>query len=168
MKLFISYHLANQKAVRKIKNKLVDKQIDFYSVPEDADFSGWSHQKINDYILQSMKDCQVLLCVVGKETYSRPHVDHELHHSLKGGVGKRLGWIVCFLEERIDNVNDIDYSTFPARISDNEDYACMVQNASLISKIEELINDASSKRNSNDYQIDNTRKCMEFSGSKYY
>lgn len=168
MKIFISYHLADQEKVNKIKNKLDKKGISYYAVPLNADFTGWSNQQISDFILSEMWDCQILLCVVGKETYSRPHVDYELHHSLKGGVGKRLGWIVDLLETRHDSIYEIDYSTFPNRIQDNEEYACLVSNASLFTLIEEHMKIANSKRKDPKQVIDNTRPCMPLSKSKYY
>lgn len=168
MKLFISYHLADQVKVNKIKDKLDSRKISYYAVPVNADFSGWSNQQISDFILKEMRDCQILLCVVGTETYSRPHIDYELHHSLKGGIGKRLGWIVDLLENRQDSIYEIDYSTFPNRIQDNEDYACLVSNASLFTLIDELIKKANSKRKDPEYVIDNTRPCMPLSKSKYY
>ena len=168
MKIFISYHLADQQRVDRIKNKLIQQNIAFYAVSENANFDGWSNQKISDFILEKMKDCQILLCVVGTETYSRPHVDYELHNSLKGGVGKRLGWIIDLLETRKDSIYNIDYSTFPNRIQDNEHYACMVANASLIDQLVILIQQAKDKRNDPSIQIDNTRQCMLLSQGKYY
>lgn len=85
-KVFISYHLADQRYISKIKRKLEKHGIDYYAVDESADFTGWSNQRISEFILSKMSSCNVLLCIVGLKTYSRPHVDYELHHSLKGGV----------------------------------------------------------------------------------
>ena len=168
MKIFISYHLANQNNVDKIRRKLSDAGINFYSVPEDSNFNGWSQQQISDYLIKEMEKCQILLCVVGNETYSRPHVDYELHHSLKGGPGKRLGWIVSLLEERGDSIYNIDYDTYPNRIQDNEHYALLVQNGSLMDYINQLIIDANELRSDPNVEVDNTRNCMPLPRRKYY
>lgn len=167
MKIFVSYHLADTKSVKKIKEKLKLMNMNYYSVPEDADFTGWHNEEISKFILQKMSDCQVLLCVIGKETYQRPHVDYEIHQALKGVVGSRLGIIAVFLENRQDSIYDIDYSTFPNRLSDNEQYLVMIQNASLVSKIENAVVLADQNRKNKNIQVDNTRRCMKLP-NKYY
>lgn len=167
MKLFISYHLADTKHVKKIKTKLNELGVSYYSVPEDVDFTGWHNEEISKFILSKMSDCQILLCVVGKETYTRPHVDYEIHQALKGGVGKRLGIIAVLLEARQDTIHDINYETFPPRLSDNEKYIVLVQNASLIDQIDDCIYQATKNRNNSKLEIDNTRKCMKLP-NKYY
>lgn len=167
MKLFISYHLADQSKVRKIKSKLDEKDIKYYSVPENQDFTGWHNEEISKFILSKMKGCQILMCVVGKETYTRPHVDYEIHEALKGGVSKRLGIIAVLLEDRGDTVNNIDFSTFPPRLKDNINYLVLQQNASLMDNIEKSINKANENRNNSDIKVNNTRKCMKLP-NKYY
>jgi hypothetical protein len=168
MKLFISYHLADRKAVNKIKSKLDAMDISYFSVDENSDFNGWPHQKISDYIMHEMSDCSILLCMVGRETYCRPHVDYELHHSLKNGCGARLGWIVVLLDNRGDSVRKIDFSTFPNRIQDNLEYACITSNSSLFNRLDVLMNEADKKRNNRLIQIDNKRNCMALPKKKYY
>lgn len=167
MKLFISYHLADTKYVKKIKKKLEDRKINYYSVAEDADFTRWHNEEISKFILSKMADCQILLCIVGTETYTRPHVDYEIHQALKGCVGKRLGIITVLLEAREDSINDINYVTFPPRLSDNENYIVLEQNASLFDQIDDCINQANKNRNDSKLEIDNTRNCMKLP-NKYY
>jgi hypothetical protein len=167
MKLFISYHLADTKHVKKIKKKLKDHGIDYYSVPENADFTGLHNEEISKFILKQMSDCHILLCIVGKETYKRPHVDYEIHHALKGGVGKRLGIISVFLESRQDTIYDINYGTFPPRLLDNINYILLVQNASLFNQIDDCITQTKSNRNNPKLEVNNTRKCMKLPNQYY-
>lgn len=167
MKLFISYHLADTKYVRRLKKLLDENSIDYYSVPENTDFTGIHNEEISKIILSKMKSCHILLCVVGLETYKRPHVDYELHQALKGGVGKRLGIIGLMLETRDDSINNVDLNTFPNRLEDNLDYIALTQNASFSHKLIDIINEANDKRNDKDIQVDNTRKCMKLP-NKYY
>ncbi|QWC00210.1 TIR domain-containing protein [Mycoplasmatota bacterium] len=167
MKLFISYHLADTKSVNKIKEKLNAKALNYYSVPEDKDFTGWHNEEIREYILSKMDDCSVLLCIVGRETYKRPHVDYEIHQALKGGVGKRLGIVTVLLENREDSINDISYDTFPNRLYDNEHYIILIQNASLEDQIFKAIDLANNNRNDKNISINNKRKCMKLP-NKYY
>lgn len=167
MKIFISYHLADTKSVNKIKEKLSLNKINYYAVPEDADFTDWHNEEISKFILDKMQDCQILLCVVGKETYKRPHVDYEIHHALKGIVGARLGIVAVLLENRHDSIYNIDYSTFPPRLSDNEEYLVMIQNAGLIEQINDAIIEANQNRKDRNIQVNNKRKCMKLP-NKYY
>lgn len=43
------------------------------------DFSGWNHQNMAQFINNELKKCEMLLCIVGEETYSRPHVDMSIY-----------------------------------------------------------------------------------------
>lgn len=167
MKLFISYHLADTRYVNKIKEKLSYKQIEYYSVPENINFDGIHNEEISRYILSKMLDCQVLLCVLGKETYTRPHVDYEIHQSLKGGVGRRLGIIIIFLEARGDSIYNIDYSSFPPRLLDNETYIVKIQNSALLDQIDSCIRIADENRINPNIQVVNSRNCMQLP-NKYY
>lgn len=167
MKLFISYHLADTKSVIKIKDKLDNLNMDYYSVPEDMDFRGWHNEQISKYILKNMEGCEVLLSIIGKETYTRPHVDYEIHQALKGGVGTRKGIIAVLLENRNDTIYEIDFSTFPPRLADNIDYLVLVQNASLKDQLSECLDQAIENRNNRKMEVNNTRKCMKLP-NKYY
>lgn len=167
MKVFISYHLADTKYVKKIKNKLKMLSIDYYSVPENADFTGQHNEEISKQILQNMDSCQVLLCIIGRETYTRPHVDYEINQALKGGVGKRLGIIGVLIESRKDSIFNIDLATFPPRLSDNMKYVILVQNATLSSRINDCINQAIDNRINRSIEVNNNRKCMKLP-NKYY
>lgn len=168
MKVFISYHRADTKYRHKVENILKNADIDYYAVPEDVNFDGKYHQYIKDTILNGMKDCDVLLCIVGEETYSRPHVDWELHEALKGGINTRRGILAVMLEKRGDSKNDIDYDTFPNRLQDNEDYIVIEQYASLQDKIVDALNEALDNSWNKKIQTNNQRKLMELRSGKYY
>lgn len=112
MKVFISYHRADTKARDHIEDLLKDNDITFYAVPKNVNFDGENHQHIKDTILQEMDGCDVILCIVGKDTYTRPHVDWELHEALKGDIKTRRGVLAVMLENRGDSKNNIDYATF--------------------------------------------------------
>lgn len=94
-------------------------------------------------------------------------MDYEIHQALKGSIGNRLGIVIILLENRNDTINEINYSTFPARLSDNEDYTVLIQNASLKDKIRISINEADKNRKNNNIQVNNKRACMKLP-NKYY
>ena len=171
MKVFISYHLADKKHKNKIEEILIENNIDYYSVPEDMDVNGLSHQAISEMIISNMDDCDVTFCIIGNETYSRPHVDHELKATLKGGPGIRKGLIGIMLETREDNKNHIDFNTFPGRIADNMtddfDYALLIQRASLNYEINSALEEAIIRRDSN-ISVNNSRQLMQLKSRKYY
>lgn len=168
MKVFISYHRSDTKYRHKIENILKDAEINYYAVPEEIIFDGKSHQYIKDIILQGMKDCDILLCIIGKETYARPHVDWELHEALKGDMKTRKGILAVMLENRGDSKNNIDYETFPNRLQDNEDYIVIEQYASLHNRLIKALNNALYKSSDRSVQVRNNRKLMLLRGGKYY
>lgn len=168
MEVFISYHRVDTKYRKRIATMLEEQGYTYYAVPEDACFDGDFHQTINNKILPNVDKCNVLLCIVGKETYQRAHVDWELHRALKGDTSKRKGIIAVMLEERNDSKNDINYETFPPRLADNEEYIILEQFASLNDRLEFAIE--ASKKNSKDAQIqtNNQRTPMPVRHKKYY
>ena len=90
MKVFISYHRVDISYRRKLENILQNYKIDYYAVPEDADFNGKKAESISNFLCNKLKKCDVLICLIGKETYSRPHVDREIHTAFKGEIGTRI------------------------------------------------------------------------------
>lgn len=167
-KIFISYHRADTKYRKKLESILDEEGIEYYSVPENAQFNGQSHQYIKDQIISCMSDCSIVICLIGQETYSRPHVDWEIHAALKGGVGKRKGLIAVMLEVRGDSKNDIDYETFPNRIQDNEEYAVIEQFASLSERLYYAIKVAENNRKDEELNINNSRELMHLRSKRYY
>jgi hypothetical protein len=171
MRVFISYHRADTKYKNKIADYLESKNISHYSVPEDYIFDGRHHQDIAQHIIKQMENCTVAICIVGKETYQRPHVDHELKAALKGGICNRKGLVSIMLENRLDNKNKINLDTFPNRIQDNMthqiQYVLLGQMASFEDEVVELLEAAENKRCDN-YNIDNTRRVMNLRAGKYY
>lgn len=168
MRVFISYHRADQKYRTAIENLLRQNNISYYAVPENTNFDGMHHQHIKDIINSQMYNCNVLLCIVGKETYSRPHVDWELHEALKGDINHRRGVLAVLLENRGDNKNDIDYSLFPNRLRDNEDYIVIEQYCSLYEKIVDALDEAVEKSRDRYIQTKNTRCPMQLRQGRYF
>ena len=168
MKVFISYHRADTKAREHIEDLLKDNDIPFYAVPKDVNFDGEHHQYIKDTILQGMSDCDVLLCIVGKDTYTRPHVDWELHEALKGNIHTRRGILAVMLEKRGDSKNNIDYATFPNRLEDNEDYIVIEQYASLQDRLKDALDKALDNSRNKDMQVNNSRLPMQLRQGKYF
>ena len=168
MKVFISYHRADTKDREHIEDLLKDNNIPFYAVPKDVIFDGEHHQYIKDTILQGMNDCDVLLCIVGKDTYTRPHVDWELHEALKGNIHTRRGILAVMLEKRGDSKNNIDYATFPNRLEDNEDYIVIEQYASLQDRLKDALDKALDNSRNKDMQVNNSRLPMQLRQGKYF
>lgn len=168
MKVFISYHRADTKAREYIEDLLKEKDIPFYAVSKNVNFDGEHQQYIKDTILQGMYDCDVLLCIVGKDTYTRPHVDWELHEALKGDIKTRKGVLAVMLENRRDSRNNIDYATFPNRLEDNEDYIVIEQYASLQDRLNDALAAALDNSCNRDIQVNNRRPPMPLRQGKYF
>lgn len=168
MKVFISYHRADTKYRHKLENILNNAGIDYYAVPEDADFNGKRAETIKTYICNRLKECDVMICLIGKETYKRPHVDREIHTALKGEPGVRLGIVGVLLDNRGDSLDNINLSTFPSKLWDNKSYVVWTEYKDLNSKVNELIEQA--KINSCNRKIQTTHKnpCMPLKATLYY
>lgn len=134
MKVFISYHRADARQKDKTIKLLSANNIEYYSVPENYSFDGRSHQAIATFLANEIKQCDVLLCIVGKDTYSRPHVDNEIYAALKGAVGVRKGIVAALLENRNDSINSIDFDTFPTKLAENFDYIVLEQFSAIADK----------------------------------
>ena len=167
-KVFISFHRADYKYKERIVQILEENKIPFYCVPDTANFDGSSHQDIAEQLCKKMDDCNILLCIVGKETYSRPHVDWEIHNALKGEVGARKGIIAVMLESRQDSKSSICNKTFPLRLRENIDYVVLEQFASISDTIQSAIKRANSNRNNRKLQTSHQRQPMQLRAGKYY
>lgn len=168
MKIFISYHRKDTKYKNRIIDILEANDIDYYCVPDEKDFSGWNHQRISQFICAELKKCEILLCVVGEETYSRPHVDIEIHSALKGNVSDRKGIIAVMLEKRKDNKNNINYNTFPTKLAKNEKYIVLEQFASFHATVRDVIQQALAKKNNSKLQVTHKNSVMQLRSGKYY
>ncbi len=62
MKVFISYHRADTKFKEKMVEILNDVGISYFCVPAKANFNGWTHNAIADYIRQELLKCDMFLC----------------------------------------------------------------------------------------------------------
>ena len=167
-KIFISYHRADKKYKDTILKMLKEHGYRHFCVDEDESFNGWKHQHIADNICSKMVDCDVLLCIVGKETYSRPHVDWEIHAALKGGVGYRKGIVAVMLEKRQDSINNIDFNTFPTKLQDNLDYVVLEQYASIDSRMEYAIECALENKDDDSIEVTHKNPVMKLRAGKYY
>ena len=148
MKVFISYHRADTRQKCALTDFLDSRRIQYYCVPENYSFDGMYHEHIAQVIIDNMGDCDVTICIVGAETYTRPHVDHEIKATLRGGVETRKGLVVVMLENRRDSIREINYDTFPNRIQDNLGYCELIQRSSMNQLLIPAIQKAISKSRS--------------------
>lgn len=171
MKVFISYHREDIKYKEQLEKMLDNIDVKYYSIPSDFFFNGTNHEHIAKILSDEIKMCSITICIIGKKTYSRPHVDHELYNTLRGGICTRKGLIGIMLENRGDNKNSINYSTFPNRIQDNYTasipYVVLTQWASINDELHNAILEAQGKRCEN-FEIDNTATLMQLRRGKYY
>ena len=168
MKVFISYHRADTKYRHKVENILNNAGIDYYAVPEDADFNGKRAETIKTYICNRLKECDVMICLIGKETYKRPHVDREIHTALKGKPGERLGIICVLLDNRGDSLSNINLSTFPAKLWDNKNYVVWTEYKDLNKNVNELVKQAKSNSLNRKLQTTHKNPCMPLRATLYY
>lgn len=110
-------------------------------MPEDVNFNGWSAQEINRFTCSELQECDVLLCLIGQETYRRPHVDREIHTALKGDPGVRLGIVGVLLSTRGDSLDRPNNATIPAKIRDNSNYVVWTEYNDLNSKLNVKLQD---------------------------
>ncbi len=167
-KIFISYHRADRKYKETIVEILKQYGYRYFCVDENESFNGWNHQHIADHICSKMKDCDILLCIVGKDTYTRPHVDCEIHTALKGGVENRKGIVAVMIENRRDNKNNVDLDTFPTKLQENHDYIVLEQYASIGDRIEQAIDLAIENKDDSRIQVTHKNPVMKLRAGKYY
>lgn len=168
MKVFISYHRADTEFRHKVENILNSAEIDYYAVPENADFNGKKAETIKAYICNRLKQCDVLLCLVGQDTYRRPHVDREIHTALKGEAGIRLGVVAVVLPTRGDSISRIDKSTLPVKLWQNKNYVVWCNYEDLNSDIVDLLDEAESNSNNRQLQTNHSNPCMPLRATTYY
>lgn len=168
MRVFISYHREDTKYKNRIIKIFKKNLIKYYCVPDDQNFDGWAHEKIADYIRSSLKECDILLCIVGRNTYQRPHVDNEIHFALKGDVGIRKGIVAVMLENRQDSKNKINIETFPVKLRQNIEYVILEQFASLDNNLISDLKKAETNRNNPNLKTNHTNKVMKLRCGKYY
>lgn len=168
MKVFISYHRADEFYREKVENILNSKNIDYYAVPLDANFDGQAHEKIKTFLTNKIRSCDVLLCLIGRDTYSRPHVDREIHKALQGEVGKRKVIIGVHLDTRIDTLQKLNSETFPTKLLENKDYVILCNYKDLNSSIEGFIQKAIENSENLKLQTTHENQCMPLRAGKYY
>ncbi len=168
MKVFISFHRKDTKYRNEIAKLLNENGIEYYFIPDETSFDGCNHQEISQYIKNEMKSCDMFLCIVGTDTYKRPHVDNEIHEALKGDMDNRRGIVVVLLEERGDSKNDINEETFPVKLMQNRDYIVIEQYASISDRLVYALKKA--KKNSKNKKLKNnhTNNVMELRKGIYY
>lgn len=170
-RIFISYHRKDGHKKDELEDLLLENNYKVSSIDEDHIFDGKKHQEIAQICIDEIEDCDVTICIVGKETYKRSHVDHEIKATLRGGFEYRRGLIALMLEDRGDSKNDIDLNTFPNRIQDNItddfDYCVLEQWASIKDRLREAIDEAEFRRTQH-INVKNNRGLMELRKGKYY
>ena len=162
-KVFISFHRADSRQKDRLVCSLKENNIDYYVVPEDDGFNGVHNQEICKRILTELDKCNCVICLVGKETYQRPHVDHEIKYALH----RRKGIVSLFIENRRDSIFNPNLATYPARLKDNKEYVVESQFGSGLGDISKLIDEAVNISKSK-VTIDNSRKCMALKNKIYY
>ena len=167
IRVFISFHRADNKYKDIIQTLLQSKGFTCSVVSDGAMFDGWKNETINQHIRKIIKECDVLLCIVGKNTYERPYVDNELKEAFSGEVGERKGVIAVLLETRSDNKNNIDLNTFPTRLAQNKEYVVFEQYASICNRIEQAIEKAQKNRADKCIMVDNSISTMKLRNKKY-
>ena len=167
-KIFISYHRADMKYKNRIVTILREHGYPYYCVDENKNFNGLSHQDIANKICSMMHDCDVLLCIVGKETYARPHVDWEIHTALKGNINTRKGIVAVMLETRTDNKNDIDLDTFTTKLQENINYIVLEQYATIAGRIDDAIDTAIENSNNPRKQATHKNPVMQLRSGLYF
>lgn len=168
MKVFLSYHRADEKYRNKIEEMLKKNKIQYYAVSQNVNFDGKNHQHIKDIINKHMEDCDVVICIVGRDTYSRPHVDWELHEALKGDYHYRKGIVAVMLETRDDRKNNIDFATFPNRLQENIGYIVIEQFCSFGQRIVCALNEATDRSRDRHFQTRNKHYLMELKKGLYF
>ena len=168
MKVFISYHRKDSKQKERLQELLKSNNISFYSVPDNHNFDGKNHQTIMTMLASEISKCDVVICVIGKETYTRPHVDHELHFAFKGDAGVRKGVVAVMLENRSDSKKNIEKKTFPERLIDNLNYVVVEQYASIADKLVEAIKKAQVNRKDKMLQTSHSSPVMQLRAGNYY
>lgn len=168
MRVFISYHRADTRYRKKLENILIDKRIEYYAVPEDADFNGKKPETIRAFLCAKLKKCDVLICLIGKETYRRPHVDREIHTALKGEPGVRLGIIGVHLPTRRDSLSAVDLNTFPKKLFDNREYVVWADWKDLNEQIKSFAELARERAFDAKIQTTHSHPCLPLKEKIYY
>lgn len=119
MKVFISYNKMDSKYKERLVRLLDDVNITHYCVPEDITFTGKDFESYYHEFKKELSSCDVVICLIGKNTYNKTHVDFEINEALKGGPSTRKGIVALLLESRKDTKSNINYRTFPVRLVDN-------------------------------------------------
>lgn len=168
IRVFISYHRADSNYRNKMENILNNAGISYYAVPEDADFDGKKAETIKNFLCKKLKQCDVLICLIGLKTFSRPHVDREIHTALKGLSGSRLGIVGVLLPTRNDSLKAIDTKTFPVKLWQNKDYIVWSEFNDLNTKISDLIRQAYENSKNPKIQTNHSNPCMPLRSKLYY
>ena len=170
MKVFLSYHRDDSKYKNKVISILKKNGIKYYAVPYNYHFDGKYHKDIARIIIENIKDCDVTVCIIGKETYKRSHIDHELKATLTGGTSIRKGLLGIMLENRGDRINNIDFDTIPIRISKNLkecEYAELIQFANFEKTIVNALKRANESR-CLEVNVVNNMPVKKLINEKYY
>lgn len=167
--VFISYHRKDTDKMVELK-KIIDKsfRVNTYAVNDNLNVNDMSHQAISKLINDKMKDCNIVLFITGKETYSRVHVEYELKTALSGGNKNRKGAVVVLLDERGDNPNYMNKETLSNRIYENSDYCVITNESDFKKKFLKQFNIALNKSSDSNINVINNQILPEFRKRKYF
>jgi hypothetical protein len=168
MKVFISYHRQDSQYKNYIISILEENNIQYYVVPENFNVDGLHHQHIASQIIGNMNDCDILICIVGRLTHTRPHVDWEIHQGLRGGVGVRRGIVAIMLETRGDSKNNINLETFPVRLAQNTNYIVIEQFATIRDRLLKALETARINRSKVRLQTNHGNPVMQLRSGRYF
>lgn len=166
-KIFISYNREDTEFRKQCEKIIKDKGIEYYAVPVNQSFEGQHNQEIMKFLQSKLATCNIILCLVGKNTYSRAYVDNEIHTALKGGVQDRCGLIIVNLPTRRDEFHSLRKKTYPPRLLKNLDYAIKIKFVEL-DYIEQYTNDALLNARNSTIEVDNSSPCMRLKNKKYF
>jgi hypothetical protein len=115
MKVFISYHKNDTHYKNKIVSILKKEGIEYSMVPRNCILGECCSIEMQRIIKSRIEDCDLTICIIGKETYLSPHIDHEL----KVTLDHDMGILGILLETRSDRLRNLRTSTLPKRIAVN-------------------------------------------------
>lgn len=165
--VFISYHRKDSKRMESISNQIKQAKYNVFVIGDNYNFDETTHVKISEIISTKQENCNVVVYLIGKETYSRSHCDLELKKTLKGGPGRRKGLVGVLLGNRGDTIDNLDKSTISNRIYENEKYVVLATEKQFNNNPRKYINIALKRRDNVRISVINKMPAMTLRNKKY-
>ena len=166
--IFMSYHRTDTNEMEDIKEELKNKGYNMFSVKTTYKFDGKRHNDIFSMIGMRLKSCNVMVYLVGQESYSRPHCEHELRLALKGNAQRRKGIVAILLESRKDNIASLDKNITSSRIYENESYIVLTTKNEFLKNPKKYIDKSVLRKLNLDVSIVNNQEVPKFRKGLYY